>query len=46
MKNMSAEDWLNLSREKFDRLFKGTPVERRKFEPFMNTVRIVAKPNS
>jgi epoxyqueuosine reductase len=46
LKDMSAEDWLNLSRDSFDRLFKGSPVERRKYEPFMNTVKIVTKSNS
>jgi epoxyqueuosine reductase len=40
---MSAEEWLNLPRERFDRLFKGTPVERRKYEPFMRSVSAVTK---
>jgi len=45
LKHMKKEDWLNLSREKFDLLFKNSPVERRKYEPFMNNVRIVTKSN-
>jgi epoxyqueuosine reductase len=40
---MKKEDWLNLSREKFKRLFKGTPVERRKYDPFLRNVTDVTK---
>jgi len=41
---MTKEDWLNLSRENFKRLFKGTPIERRKYEPFMRNVTDVTNP--
>lgn len=40
---MTKEDWLNLSKEKFKRLFKGTPLERRKYEPFMRNVTDVTR---
>lgn len=40
---MTKEDWLNLSRDNFKRLFKGTPIERRKYEPFMRNVTDVTK---
>jgi len=40
---MTKEDWLNLSRDQFKRLFKGTPIERRKYEPFMKNVTDVTK---
>jgi epoxyqueuosine reductase QueG len=40
---MSADQWLNLSREQFDRLFKDTPIERRKYEPFMRNISAVLK---
>jgi hypothetical protein len=43
---MTKEDWLNLTKEKFMRLFKGTPVERRKYEPFMKNVTDVTKSGS
>jgi epoxyqueuosine reductase len=43
VQNMTKEDWLNLSREKFNRLFKGTALERRKYEPFMRNVTDVTK---
>jgi epoxyqueuosine reductase len=45
LKLMTSEDWINLTREQFNRLFKDSPVERRKYEPFMNTIRIVTKSN-
>jgi epoxyqueuosine reductase len=35
---MKKEEWLNLTREQFDRLFKDSAVERRKYEPFMRNV--------
>lgn len=38
---MNKSDWINLSAEQFDRLFKNTPIERRKYEPFMKNVTIV-----
>jgi epoxyqueuosine reductase len=40
---MTKEDWLKLSRDNFKRLFKGTPIERRKYEPFMRNVTDVTK---
>jgi len=40
---MKKEDWINLSREDFKRLFKGTPVERRKYDPFIRNVTDVTK---
>ena len=46
LKYMKREEWLDLTREQFDKLFKGTPVERRKYEPFMRNVRTVTKPGS
>jgi len=46
LKHMTTEDWINLTGEQFDRLFKNTPVERRKYEPFMRNVIIVTKPVS
>ncbi len=35
---MTKDDWLNLSKDKFKQLFKGTPIERRKYDPFMRNV--------
>ena len=43
LQKMSAHQWLNLTREQFDRLFKDTPVERRKYEPFMQNISAVIK---
>jgi epoxyqueuosine reductase len=43
LRKMSAHQWLNLTREQFDRLFKDTPVERRKYEPFMQNIIAVIK---
>jgi epoxyqueuosine reductase len=40
---MTKEDWINLSEADFKRLFKGTPLERRKYEPFMRNVTDVTK---
>jgi epoxyqueuosine reductase len=40
---MTKEDWVNLSRENFKRIFRGTPVERRKYDPFMRNVSDVTK---
>jgi epoxyqueuosine reductase len=37
---MTKNDWLNLSPEDFKRLFKGTPIARRKYSPFMQNVLI------
>jgi epoxyqueuosine reductase len=43
IENMTKEDWLNLSEDQFKRLFRGTPLERRKYEPFMRNVTDVTK---
>lgn len=43
---MTKEEWQNLSKERFNRLFKGTPLERRKYEPFMRNVTDVTKSGS
>jgi epoxyqueuosine reductase len=40
---MAKEDWKNLSREDFKRLFKGSALERRKYDPFMRNVTDVTK---
>ena len=46
LKKMSADEWLNLTREQFERLFKDSPVERRKYEPFMRNISAVLKTNN
>lgn len=43
VENMTKEDWITLSEADFKRLFKGTPLERRKYEPFMRNVKDVTK---
>lgn len=43
VENMTKEEWLNLTKERFSRLFKGTALERRKYEPFMRNVTDVTK---
>lgn len=43
VEQMTKEDWINLSEADFKRLFKGTPLERRKYEPFMRNVTDVTK---
>jgi epoxyqueuosine reductase len=43
LKQMKREEWLNLTRDQFDKLFKRSPIERRKYEPFMRNVTIVTK---
>jgi epoxyqueuosine reductase len=43
LQKMSADQWLNLTKDQFDRLFKDTPVERRKYEPFMRNIKAVIK---
>jgi epoxyqueuosine reductase len=40
---MTSEDWLNLSKEKFKKLLKKTPAGRKKYETFMENVSIVTK---
>jgi epoxyqueuosine reductase len=43
LKHMTKEEWVKLSREQFNRLFKRSPIARRKYEPFMKNVTIVTK---
>lgn len=43
IEKMTKEEWLDLSRDRFNRLFRGTPLERRKYEPFMRNVTDVTK---
>lgn len=43
LRQMKIEEWLNLTSDQFDRLFKNSPVKRRKYEPFMSNVKIAAK---
>jgi epoxyqueuosine reductase len=35
---MKKVEWQNLTRERFNRLFRGTSLERRKYDPFMRNV--------
>jgi epoxyqueuosine reductase len=46
IEKMTAEEWVNLSRERFNRLFKRSPIARRKYEPFMRNVTIVTNLNN
>lgn len=43
LKMMTGEEWINLSSGRFDRIFKKSPIERRRYEPFMRTVALVTK---
>jgi epoxyqueuosine reductase QueG len=43
---MTREEWFNITIEQFNRLFKNSPIERRKYEPFMRNVTIVTKSGS
>jgi epoxyqueuosine reductase len=43
MAAMSREDWLQLTGEKFKRVFGGTPVERVKYERFRGNIEAVMK---
>jgi epoxyqueuosine reductase QueG len=38
---MTKEEWLFLDKDKFNALFKGTPVERVKFERFKRNIEVV-----
>ncbi len=40
--NMSREEWLALDKDKFDSLFKGTPVERVKFDRFKRNIEAIS----
>lgn len=46
LKLMTKEEWINLTREQFNRLFTKTPIERRKYEPLMRNVEIITKSNT
>jgi epoxyqueuosine reductase len=46
LKKMTMEDWQNLTKEQFDRLFENSPVRRRKYEPLMQNVTIVTNSGS
>jgi epoxyqueuosine reductase len=46
IENMRKEEWINLSEDHFNRLFRGTTIERRKYEPFMRNVTDVTKSDS
>ena len=43
LEQMTAEDWCNLSEDKFQRLFKRSAIARRKYDLFMKNVTIVTK---
>jgi epoxyqueuosine reductase len=43
---MTSEEWLNLTREQFNRIFKRSAIERRTYERLMRNVTIVTKSNS
>jgi epoxyqueuosine reductase len=40
---MTKEEWLSLDNDKFNALFKGTPVERVKFERFKRNIEAISK---
>jgi epoxyqueuosine reductase len=46
LKHMTKDEWVKLSREQFKRLFRRSPIERRKYEPFMRNVSIATKSNN
>jgi epoxyqueuosine reductase len=43
IEQMTKNDWIHLSPEQFERLFKKSPIARKKYKPFMNNVTIVTK---
>lgn len=43
VEKMSREEWINLTPERFKRLFSKSPIARRKYDFFMRNVRIVTK---
>lgn len=43
LRNMTADDWLNLSKEDHERLFGNSAVKRRKYEVFIRNVTNVTK---
>jgi epoxyqueuosine reductase len=42
---MTSQDWLNLSKERFKQLFKKSAICRKKYETFMENVALVTKTN-
>lgn len=40
--NLTKEEWLSLDKDKFDSLFKGTPVERVKFKRFKRNIEAIS----
>ena len=40
--NLTKDEWLSLDKDKFDSLFKGTPVERVKFERFKRNIEAIS----
>jgi len=45
IEHMTKKEWLNLSEENFNRLFRKTPIERRKYEPFMRNIKAITGTN-
>jgi epoxyqueuosine reductase len=43
IRNMSPEEWINLSEDQFNKFFGNSAIARRKYKPFMRNVTIVAK---
>ncbi len=41
--NMTKEEWLSLGKDKFDSVFKGTPIERVKFDRFKRNIEVISK---
>lgn len=46
VQGMTLEEWLNLTNQQFNRLFKRSAIERRTYERFMRNVTIVTKSNN
>lgn len=40
---MTRDEWISLTNEQFDKIFKGTPVERVKFERFKSNIALILK---
>jgi epoxyqueuosine reductase len=43
IERMTIEEWINLSPDRFKKLFKQSAIARRKYDPFMKNVTIVTK---
>jgi epoxyqueuosine reductase len=43
MEQMTAEDWRDMSREKFKRLFKRSAIGRKKYETFIENLTNITK---